>query len=260
MDKLADYDRNPSYERRIVAFYDMLGWRSEIADAGTDPNKVGNLRRLILTHTRVLGMSVNSRVNVSTFSDNVVISASISDHNIAQFLREVAVMQLLTATLKFLLRGGIVLGDVYHDNEAVFGPALNRAYDLERCVAKFPRVVLDEEVVLGAGSPDFVAVEDGVYFLDPFTSQFVQFWLDNSSDRNLSGKAFADSGLPSSGRLPPVPGYLGLQAVLDDLKPRLRSPLEDKDYTKIAWLFDRIANRLGQPPSSSYPRARPENY
>ena len=77
MDKLADYDRNPSYERRIVAFYDMLGWRSEIADAGTDPNKVGNLRRLILTHTRVLGMSVNSRVNVSTFSDNVVISASI---------------------------------------------------------------------------------------------------------------------------------------------------------------------------------------
>jgi hypothetical protein len=52
----------------------------------------------------------------------------------------------------------------------------------------------------------------------------MQFWLDNSSDRNTSGAKFSDAGLPSSGKLPPVPGYVGLQTVLDGLRPRLELP------------------------------------
>jgi len=133
--KLADFGRNPSHERRLVVFYDILGWRSEIEDAGADPKRIGKLRRLILSHTRVLRMPIKAVVNVSTFSDNIVISTPVAEGNIPYFLQSMAVMQLMTTSLHFLLRGGISMGDIYHDEEVVFGPALNRAYELESKVA-----------------------------------------------------------------------------------------------------------------------------
>lgn len=255
--RLEDYRRNPAYERRVVVFYDILGWRSEIRKAGTEPAKIGNLRRLLLAHTRVLRMPTDAPVNVSTFSDNIVISTPVDPQNISHFLRAMAVMQLLTAAHDFLLRGGVTIGDIYHDEEVVFGPGLNRAYELESEVADVPRIVLDSEVMKIAKIKGFHSVEGGVDFLDPFTSEFLQHWLDNSSDRNKSGAKFSDAGLPAAGKLPPVPGYVGLQLILDGLKPTIRGPLPDKEYKKVAWLHDRIARRLGQPPSSSYPRVYP---
>jgi hypothetical protein len=252
--KFNDFRHNPLYERRLVVFYDVLGWRSEIAKAGDDQNKIGGLRRLILSHSRVLRMPVKARVNVSTFSDNIVISTPVDKANLPYFLRSIAIMQLMTASMHFLLRGGITVGNIYHDDEVVFGPALNRAYELESQIAVVPRIVMDDEVMQLAKIEGFDAFEDGIHFLDPFTSHFLQYWLDNSSDRDHSGNKFSDAGLPSAGKLPPVPGYVGLQIILDGLKPRIKEPLTEKDYAKVAWLFDRIARRLGQPLSSSYPR------
>jgi len=255
-DKLLDYKRNPPYERRVVAFYDVLGWRSEIKHAGLDATKIGNLRRLILAHSRVLRMPVGAPVSISTFSDNIVISTPVNEH-IPYFLRAIAIMQLMTAAMHFLLRGGIVVGDIYHDDEVVFGPALNRAYELESNVAIYPRIVIDEPVMSLGKIQGFHAFEDGIYFLDPFTSHFLEFWMAGSSDKNTAGSSFAEAGVAAAGKLPPIPGFMGLQTILDGLKPRLQTPLPDKEYTKVAWLFDRIAGRLGQPRSSSYPRLRP---
>jgi hypothetical protein len=254
--KFEDFRRNPSYERRVVVFYDVLGWRSEIAKAGTDQSRIGDLRRLILSHTRVLRLPVKAVVNVSTFSDNIVISTPVDQDNVPYFLQSIAIMQLMTASMHFLLRGGITVGDICHDDEVVFGPALNRAYELESKVAVVPRIIVDEEVLRLGKIEGFHSFEDGVHFLDPFTSHFMQFWLDNSSDRDHSGNKFSDSGIPSAGKLPPVPGYVGLQLILDGLKPRIREPLPDREYSKVTWLFDRIASRLGQPLSNSYPRLR----
>ena len=191
---------------------------------------------------------------MSTFSDNIVISTAVKDGNIPYFLRAIAIMQLMTSSLGFLLRGGIAIGDIYHDDEVVFGPALVRAYELKSQIAVYPRIVLDKEVLDQGHIQGFHVHEDGIYFLDPFTPHFLQYWVDNSSDRDLDGNNFGDAGLPASGKLPPVPGYVGLQVILDDLKSRIRRPLRDKEFAKVAWLFDRIAKRLGQPPSSSYPR------
>jgi hypothetical protein len=131
----------------VVVFYDVLGWRSEIEAAGDDPARIGRLRRLILTHNRILRMPVSAPVNISTSSDNMVISTPVHSENVPYFLRSIAIMQLMTASLKFLLRGGIAVGNIYHDDKAVFGPALNRAYELESKVAVVPRIVVDKEVM-----------------------------------------------------------------------------------------------------------------
>lgn len=254
-EKWRDFLRNPTYERKVVAFYDILGWRAEIESAGADPKKIGDLRRLILQHSRMLRLPVKSPVNVSTFSDNIVISSIPHKDVTPYFLREMAGIQLMTASMGFLLRGGIAVGDIIHDEEVVFGPALNRAYELESNVAVYPRIVVDEPVLRIGEIAGFDFVENGVHFLDPFTSSFFENWVARAEERDSPNPAFLKAGVPSGGRsLKHVPGRVALAEILETLKKRIRGPIADKEWMKVAWLYDRIAKRLGVPPAASYPR------
>jgi hypothetical protein len=256
-EKLHDFQRTPPYERRVVAFYDILGWRSAIAQAGNDPEKIGNLRRVILQHSRLLRLPVSAPVNVSTFSDNIVVSTIPNSEAVPYFLRSVATLQLMTASMGFLLRGGIAVGDIIHDEEVVFGPALNRAYELESSVAIFPRIVVDHPVMQIGEIEGFHSIENDICFLDPFTPEFFEQWFQRSEERDRPNPQFIDAGISSAGRsLKHVPGDVALRQILEKLKVKIRSPLEDKDWSKVAWLYDRIATRLGVPLSTSYPRAR----
>lgn len=57
---------------------------------------------------------------------------------------------LLVEFLKkgFLCRGGIAYGEVYYESERslFFGPAINRAHNYEEKIARFPRIIMDEEI------------------------------------------------------------------------------------------------------------------
>ena len=58
--------------------------------------------------------------------------------------------QLIQKLLKgnFICRGGVAYGDVYYEEgrSLLFGPAINRAYQLESKDAIYPRIVIDEFV------------------------------------------------------------------------------------------------------------------
>ena len=55
VDKVADLMRKVTYERRVVAFYDVVGWRSHIKRAAQRTEAISLLRRLILkTDARAL--------------------------------------------------------------------------------------------------------------------------------------------------------------------------------------------------------------
>jgi hypothetical protein len=258
--KQRDFLRNPTYDRRVVAFFDILGWRSEIEDAGADPERIGRLRRIVLQYSRMLRLPVLAPVNVTTFSDNVVISTPPDKINTPFFLREMAVIQAMTVSLGFLPRGGITIGDILHDDETVFGPGLNRAYELESRIANFPRIVVDEAVLKIGEISGFDCFEDGVHFLDPFTPTFMELWFERASDREEAQEQYVQAGLLASNRsLKGIPGYIALKVILEKLKPRIRSPLGDKEWEKVAWLYDRIAKQLGDPHARSYPRVRPSN-
>jgi len=50
----ADFDRNLKFERRVVIFYDVLGWRGVTESTEGIPDRIGDLRRLVLLHSRIL--------------------------------------------------------------------------------------------------------------------------------------------------------------------------------------------------------------
>lgn len=254
-EKLADYYSNPSYQRRVVVFCDILGWRNHISAAGADAEKIGALRRTILQLSRTIKLRTGLDIKVSTFSDNIAVTQEVCDKT-PLLVQQMANFQLAAAMRGFFLRGGITVGDVHHDDETVFGPGLNRAYELENEVARFARLVLDADEIDQLGNlGDLVVREDGIFFLNPFTVEYVEF-LNQGKIEN-SREVLLAAGLPAAAQRYELRGSLVLGLVLETLKRQIRGPLADKEYEKVEWLYDRIAVQLGVPPARSYPRVLP---
>ncbi len=65
-----------SYEERIVAYFDVLGWKDVIARAEGDPARLGQLRSLVGLYGYLQGRVRGDRHGsaLTAFSDNVVVS------------------------------------------------------------------------------------------------------------------------------------------------------------------------------------------
>ena len=133
---------NAIYEKRIVAFVDILGFSTMIEDSKADTP----LRRKIKRAMEIIRRAADSEYEdkkVSTFSDSAVISYRLqSRSSLFYLLMDVIHLQLELGTLGIMIRGGIAIGDCFHDGKIIFGPAMNEAYRLESKVAQWPRVVI----------------------------------------------------------------------------------------------------------------------
>ena len=54
---------------------------------------------------------------------------------------------LLRRSTPILVRGAIVLGDIYAQGDIIFGPGLTQAYLLEENSAKYPRILITKETL-----------------------------------------------------------------------------------------------------------------
>jgi hypothetical protein len=57
----------------------------------------------------------------------------------------------------------ITIGDIFHDEDILFGPCLIRAYDFERKRAKLPEIVVDEALIQRALDIASDALNDVIY-------------------------------------------------------------------------------------------------
>jgi hypothetical protein len=235
-----------SYQRRVVAFYDVLGWRDHIKRAGVDPERIGLLRRIVLKFSDMLTLQQEDvpLLSFSTFSDNVVFSCPTSEEGILHVLVTLGCFQLGAAAAGFLIRGGMTVGDILHDRGSVFGPALNRAYELESKVACVPRVLLDSVLLEELRPiPFFIAKEDGVNFLDPFTLQFMN--VVKSVGEGVPAKKWKEAGVAAGRGFDEMSNAEMLVAVLEGVKPMLSQPLSSSAREKVSWVYDRIVRQLG---------------
>ncbi len=131
------------YEKRIVAFVDILGFRTMIEDSKTDIELRWKIKKAVEIIRESARADVDYSVRkVSTFSDSAVISYGVKTSSLFYILLDIIHLQLGLGALGIVIRGGIAIGDCYHDGNIIFGPAMNEAYRLEQDVAKWPRVVI----------------------------------------------------------------------------------------------------------------------
>ena len=267
----------PQTKKSIVAFVDVLGFRQFIQSTAAEPQQARELIKALLAVkkirssesskkgsglTAILGSASSRCSGFTAFSDSVVISNPLPELDIVnstkpsnQVLSAIAVIDAaaevaITFLGKGLLcRGGIAIGEMYHQNDVLFGGGLVDAYDLETGVAVYPRIVLNTNVIslLKTWSHDEVEGEaipkrkteppwvtlkrdhDGIWFIDIL----LKMDLDDSS--GFKQKFFAVHDLVKS-------NLVGLQTT-NNLRMR----------AKWLWFANQINSVLANPPFARDP-------
>jgi hypothetical protein len=147
------------YPERLCAFIDKLGFRGLVARLGWDAGAVESLRKVLReVHKPIIpGLVDPASVDYRTqsISDAVAISTVPTPDGLMMLFGSLNQLTFNLLAEGYFVRGAIVRGCLYHDDEMIFGEALVRAYDLETAVVKYPRIMIHSQVIskLPAGVP-----------------------------------------------------------------------------------------------------------
>lgn len=126
-----------NYEQRAVLFLDVLGFKRLIKE---------NRQAVIHDVLEITSRKYDTNYQISAFSDNLAVSMKFnSGYELFNLIEFASYLTWLLLHKGVLCRGGIAVGDLYHRDGVIYGPALVRAYQLESQVAIYPRIVLDKE-------------------------------------------------------------------------------------------------------------------
>lgn len=175
------------YKKTILVYLDILGFKDLIQRSSKDEGEVVSIVNLLdlmkeeagytMLSTKPDGRTVNATETLN-FSDLVIRATRLEvDDDLLRWanmeLRLLCWIQCRLATqYGILIRGGICIGDVYMQDELIFGPALVRAYELAEKLAIFPRIAIDSQLItdmkaVGLLLNAFRTVgEDGTHFVD----------------------------------------------------------------------------------------------
>ena len=148
-------------EKSICCFIDILGYKDIICNSSDEENEknIEKLRGMYSYFENLNNGHIDEYRNykVRTFSDNIYIEVQLkkdrifslgvcNEGNIANILRELSHFQnMMFVEWGFFVRGAIVYGEVYSDNNIIYGKGIIEAVEGEK-KAKFPRIIISEEL------------------------------------------------------------------------------------------------------------------
>lgn len=163
--------RRVNYERSILTYIDILGFREMIATktAGDISRSIRVVREAVAPHRFKTSIPEIPEADFRNFSDLYIIRKPIAKKDKfpasgevhSQILHMVHVQSTLLLDEGILLRGGITVADVALSYGQLFGPAVIRGYALENQVARFPRIVVGTEVLKELKKNPALWVHDG---------------------------------------------------------------------------------------------------
>jgi hypothetical protein len=156
----------PTTRKSVVAFLDVLGFTQSmrLAYAGGDAAQLLTSFRSALDDAyerfqgkeweRIIGpekaATETDAWHVKAFTDNIVIGYPVhprepdAEAELGSLLLAIRDYQLEMTVRGFFLRGGVSIGELYMDDEIVFGDALIEAYETEQTAARDPRIVVSK--------------------------------------------------------------------------------------------------------------------
>jgi hypothetical protein len=205
-----------SYDNRIVAFLDVLGFSALVRESvhvAAALQKVDRLMNLIHVVEKDNYEYIKlDEQNVSFFSDTIIISTSLSNSRVTPedaawtyCIREAGKLALEILGLGLPCRGSIVMGLCHHRRHLVVGPAIVEAYELEKRIANYPRIILNEGAMellakyINSQTPDWKTLvrddRDGIHYLNIFHCAFGGSlpWTSYPPERSDFMKQIADS-------------------------------------------------------------------
>lgn len=160
------------FKQHFVAFLDILGF-SDMVTSDVEGDDQKNLNKLYKCHQSLSQIfHEHADCSIIQFSDSVVISKPYDSGNFEWFVERVAQYQRMLIDEKLLCRGGIAVNKHYSNNNFTFSSGLISAYKIESKLARYPRVVVSQDVI-DLVFPEkktvpryLVKEDDGLFFVD----------------------------------------------------------------------------------------------
>jgi len=149
-----------AYEKRIVAFADILGWANATNDRSNFEcllatitsiehyarNFSADLKNTLKTTPGVAESAIeeHSGIEFSYFSDCFAVSVPLTHAGAIFKILSWATDLLLHK--QFSVRGGVTIGELYHKQGLIFGPAMVQAVDIEKN-AEYPRLLCSDALI-----------------------------------------------------------------------------------------------------------------
>jgi hypothetical protein len=155
-----DQTNAPRLVRSYCVFVDFLGFRHEIKTAvelGNEDEVFQRFMRMVEPEIKQLVPSEKDSIegwprmwDAKVFTDNVVLGYALwSGHGEKEFgqaICQLVQFQISVAMQGHFVRGGWAVGNLFMNQNTVFGSALLDAHHLESSYAVFPRIVLSPEM------------------------------------------------------------------------------------------------------------------
>src|SRR5690606_25095843 len=156
------------YQKKYVAFIDILGFSELIELSSQQPSIVSDLYDIFSGFDELNKKIIERRIERGSnplaeksflqlqglkhqiFSDCIVMSANYNPMGLLSITALSAVFYWALFSRGIYARGSIVIGDIFHEGNFVFGPAMIEAYALESKIAVYPRLVLSDDMATDA--------------------------------------------------------------------------------------------------------------
>jgi hypothetical protein len=179
-----------SYEMGLLSYIDILGFSDLIDESKMgDPNVIERIARLLHTFERQFTGSGRVAFDANKIPKNLSHYRNFSDLMLRLTLMEgedlvqavnweiwsLAQRQMTVVLEGILLRGSLTMDNVYCKDNLIFGPAVVSGYLMERDLALYPRIIVDDKLMLkvrsspttGRFSSEYLTMgEDGLEFVD----------------------------------------------------------------------------------------------
>jgi hypothetical protein len=148
-----------TYDYSAVALIDVLGFSDIVRRSADDHEGRNTIYKILSLFESVRDDGRRSSNNIlgtmSFFSDTFVLSKKLQrpsgDPDLDSFwrtIREIGKLGREILAMGLPCRGAVAVGLCHHQGDRIVGPALVRASDLEKSVAIYPRIILDDSALL----------------------------------------------------------------------------------------------------------------
>lgn len=140
--------------KHIIIYFDILGYQERIKEnQDSFLQEINNIINATINNIELLNCYYKN-LKYKVFSDNFVISLPLKNNlildleNLSELSFIVGIMEnLFIEKFQIFIRGCIHIGDLFINNNYVFGSGLVDAYNYENQKAIYPRIIISKEVL-----------------------------------------------------------------------------------------------------------------
>lgn len=140
--------------KHIIIYFDILGYQERIKDnQDSFLHEIDDIINTVINNFDLLNCYFK-KLNYKVFSDNFIISLPLKNNlildieNLLDLSLIIAVIEnIFIMSFQIFIRGCIHIGDLFINNNYVFGSGLIDAYTYENQQAKYPRIIISKEAL-----------------------------------------------------------------------------------------------------------------